>query len=95
MTALPHRREALDAKALEEDTVRAETEAALVGDEKESRRMSLMGVGPLLGQRHFLPSVEAKKKKNQVWWNPKCAGEQTTNRAIVGRVTHHAWVLRL
>lgn len=59
--ALPHRREALDAKALEEDTVRAEKEAALVGDEKEGRRTSLMGVDPLLGQLHCLPSVEAEK----------------------------------
>lgn len=61
-----------------------------MGDEKENRRMSLMGVGPLLGQRHFLPSVEAEKKQK-----PKCAGEQTTKPAIVGRATHHAWVLRL
>lgn len=52
-------REAPDAEALEEDTVRAETEAALVGDEMEGRRRSLMGAGPLLGQLHFPPSVEA------------------------------------
>lgn len=56
---LPLQREALDAEALEEDTVRAEKEAALVGDEREDRRRSLMGAGPLLGQLHFLPSVEA------------------------------------
>lgn len=55
----PLRREALDAEALEEDTVRAEKEAALVGDEREDRRRSLTGAGPLLGQLHFLPSVEA------------------------------------
>lgn len=52
-------REAPDAEALEEDTVREEKEAALVGDEREGRRRSLMGAGPLLGQLHFLPSVEA------------------------------------
>lgn len=34
-----------------------------MGDEKEGRRMSLMDVDPLLGQLHFLPSVEAEKKK--------------------------------
>lgn len=34
-------REAPDVEALEEDTVRAETEAALVGDEMEGRRRSL------------------------------------------------------
>lgn len=56
---LPLQREALDAEALEEDTVRTEKEAALVGDEREDRRRSLMGAGPLLGQLHFLPSVEA------------------------------------
>lgn len=61
MAALPLQREALDAEALEEDTVRAEKEAALVGDEKEGRRRSLMGVGPLLDQLHSLPSVEAEK----------------------------------
>lgn len=69
--ALPHRREALDAKALEEDTVRAEKEAALVGDEKEGRRMSLMDVDLLLGQLHFLPSVEAEKTK-QKQKKPRC-----------------------
>lgn len=52
-------REAPDAEALEEDTVGAEKEAALVGDEREGRRRSLMGAGPLLGQLHCLPSVEA------------------------------------
>lgn len=57
----PLRREALDAEALEEDTVRAEKEAALVGDEREDRRRSLMGAGPLLGQLHFLPSAEANR----------------------------------
>lgn len=30
-----------------------------MGDEREGRRRSLMGAGPLLGQLHFLPSVEA------------------------------------
>lgn len=30
-----------------------------MGDEREDRRRSLMGAGPLLGQLHFLPSVEA------------------------------------
>lgn len=29
-------------------------------DEKEGMRMSLMGAGPLLGQLHSLPSVEAE-----------------------------------
>lgn len=53
------RREAPDAEALEEDTVGAEKEAALVGDEREGRRRSLMGAGPLLGRLHSLPSVEA------------------------------------
>lgn len=52
-------REAPDAEALEEDTVRAEKEAALVDDAREGRRRSLMGAGLLLGQLHFLPSVEA------------------------------------
>lgn len=52
-------REAPDAEGLEEDTVGAEKEAALVGDEREGRRRSLMGAGPLLGQLHCLPSVEA------------------------------------
>lgn len=32
-----------------------------MGDEREGRRRSLMGAGPLLGQLHFLPSVEAEK----------------------------------
>lgn len=50
-------REDPDAEALEEDTVGAETEAALVGDEMEDRRRFLMGAGPLLGLLHFLPSV--------------------------------------
>lgn len=52
-------REAPDAEALEEDTVGAETEAALVGDEREGRRRFLTGAGPLLGPLHYLPSVEA------------------------------------
>lgn len=52
-------REAPDAEALEEDTVRAEKEAALVGDEREGMRRCPLGAGPLLGQLHFLPSVEA------------------------------------
>lgn len=30
-----------------------------MGDEREDRRRSLIGAGPLLGQLHFLPSVEA------------------------------------
>lgn len=50
-------REDPDAEALEEDIVGAEKEAALVGDEREDRRRSLMGAGPLLGLLHFLPSV--------------------------------------
>ncbi len=58
---LPLQREAPDAEALEEDTVREEKEAVLVGDESEGRRRSLMGAGPLLGQLHSLPSVEAEK----------------------------------
>lgn len=58
---LPLQREALDAEALEEDTVRAEKEAALVDDERKDRRRSLMGAGPLLGQLHFLPSAEANR----------------------------------
>lgn len=32
-----------------------------MGDEREGRRRSLMGAGPLLGQLHFLPSVEAEQ----------------------------------
>lgn len=52
-------REAPDAEALEEDTEGAKKEAALVGDEREGRRRCLMGAGPLLGQLHCLPSVEA------------------------------------
>lgn len=56
---MARQREAPDAEALEEDTVGAEKEAALVGDEREGRRKSLMGAGPLLGQLHCLPSVEA------------------------------------
>lgn len=32
-----------------------------MGDENESRRMSLMDVDLLLSQLHFLPSVEAEK----------------------------------
>lgn len=65
-----------------------------MGDEKESRRMSLMGVGPLLGQRHFLPSVEAEKKKKCVM-KPQVCRRANYKPAIVGRATHHAWVLRL
>lgn len=61
----PLQREALDAEALEEDTVGAEKEAALVGDVREGRRRSLMGAGPLLGQLHFLPSVEADRREKQ------------------------------
>lgn len=52
-------KEAPDAEALEEDTVGAETEAALVGDVMEGKRRSLMGAGPLLGPLHCLPSAEA------------------------------------
>lgn len=52
-------REAPDAEALEEGTAGAEKEAALVGDEREGRRRSLMGAGPPLGQLHSLPYVEA------------------------------------
>lgn len=62
MSVLPLQREAPGEEALEEDTVGAEKEAALVGDEREGRRMSLMGAGPLLGQLHSLPSVEAEKR---------------------------------
>lgn len=32
-----------------------------MGDEREGRRRSLMGAGPLLGQLHSLPSVEAER----------------------------------
>lgn len=53
------RREAPDAEALEEDTVGAVKEAALVDDEKEGKRSCLMGAGPLLSPLHCLPSVEA------------------------------------
>lgn len=52
-------REAPDAKALEEDTEGAETEAALVGGGTEGTRRSLMGAGPLLGPLHCPPSAEA------------------------------------
>lgn len=60
----PLQREAPDAEALEEDTVRAAKEAALVGDEREGRRRSLMGAGPLLGRLHCLPSVEAEMSRD-------------------------------
>lgn len=33
-----------------------------MGDEREGRRRSLMGAGPLLGQLHSLPSVEAERE---------------------------------
>lgn len=95
---LPLQREAPDAEALEEDTVRAEKEAALVGDEREGRRKCPLGAGPLLGQLHFLPSVEAEKKK-------RCAEKvvlrldvhSTTVLCLYGVMwtTYHAWVLRL
>lgn len=77
----PLRREALDAEALEEDTVRAEKEAALVGDEREDRRRSLMGAGLLLGQLHFLPSVEANRvnvPKSALLLDALFAGERAT-----------------
>lgn len=32
-----------------------------MGDEREGRRRYLMGAGPLLGQLHCLPSVEAER----------------------------------
>lgn len=40
-----------------------------MGDEKESRRMSLMDVDLLLNQLHFLPSVEAEKTTDVI--NPQ------------------------
>ena len=71
MVVLPLRREAPDAEALEEDTAGAEKEAALVGDEREGKRRSLMGAGPLLGQLHSLPSVEAKTRDETVLLDSK------------------------
>lgn len=37
-----------------------------MGDEMEGRRRSLMGAGPLLGQLHSLPSVEAEQKRKRL-----------------------------
>lgn len=68
---LPLQREAPDAEALEEDTAGAEKEAALVDDEREDRRMSLMGAGPLLGQLHSLPSVEAERREETLLLDSK------------------------
>lgn len=65
VTGLPLQREAPDAEALEEDTEGAKKEAALVGDEREGRRRCLMGAGPLLGQLHCLPSVEAARRQKR------------------------------
>lgn len=62
---LPLRKEAPDAEALEEDTVGAVKEAALVGDVREGRRRCLVGAGLLLGQLHSLPSVEADKRQDR------------------------------
>lgn len=45
--ALPLQRAAPDEEALEEDTVGEGREASLVGDEREGKRKSPMGAGPL------------------------------------------------
>lgn len=60
-----------------------------MGDEKESRRMSLMDVDPLLGQLHFLPSVEAKKTKRErketdVVKHPVCSQTNNTTCNCLG-----------
>lgn len=39
-----------------------------MGGVREGRRRSLMGAGPLLGQLHCLPSVEAKRRER--WSDP-------------------------
>lgn len=49
-----------------------------MGDEREGRRKSLMGAGPLLGQLHFLPSVEAER-----------TGVCTKGRKICMQVIHN------
>lgn len=36
-----------------------------MGDEREGRRRCLMGAGPLLGQLHCLPSVEAARRQKR------------------------------
>lgn len=47
-----------------------------MGDEREGRGRSLMGAGPLLGQLHSLPSVEAKRGESN-----RC-----TEKAAVGHL---------
>lgn len=79
-----------------------------MGDEREDRRRSLMGAGPLLGQLHFLPSVEANGvnvSKSYCYCQTRRTQEnippsdcallmlETNKRAV--RTTHHAWMLRL
>lgn len=79
-----------------------------MGDEREGRRRSLMGAGPLLGQLHFLPSVEAERisvpKKvvivkcnicKHTIQHVKCGVFiYKKHRKMMWRA-HHAWVLRL
>lgn len=99
---LPLRREAPDAEALEEDTVGAVKEAALVDDEREGKRRCLMGAGPLLGQLHCLPSVEARRTESLI---VRLTGSEDvhTRQGLLFVVlilisvykTYHAWVLRL
>lgn len=43
-----------------------------MGDEREGRRRSLMGAGPLLGQLHSLPSVEAERREKTLLLDSKC-----------------------
>lgn len=65
-----------------------------MGDEKEGRRMSLMDVDLLLGQLHFLPSVEAEKNLDVI--KPQvCMQAIDRTCECNGVATHHAWVLRL
>lgn len=74
-----------------------------MGDEKEGRRRSLMGAGPLLGQLHSLPSEEAEGGEG-------CAEKVAVDMCMQMNIqhplyslinicmlwtTHHAWVLRL
>ena len=69
-----------------------------MGGVREGRRRSLMGAGPLLGQLHCLPSVEAKRRER--WSDPTWMYLHSTSCVLIMnmrvlRTTHHAWVLRL
>ena len=41
-----------------------------MGDEREGRRRSLAGAGPLLGQLHSLPSAEAERRERKTAIRP-------------------------